>query len=51
VGLAAFRTLEGGVNWPVLMAGSMLMTLPMVIIFLLGQRYFIEGVRIGGVKG
>lgn len=51
VGLAAFRTLEGGVNWPVLMAGSMLMTLPMVIIFLFGQRYFIEGVRIGGVKG
>lgn len=51
MGLAAFQTMEGGVNWPVLMAGSMLMTLPMVLIFLLGQRYFIEGIRIGGVKG
>jgi multiple sugar transport system permease protein len=51
VGLAAFRTLQGDANWPVLMAGSVLMTLPMLIIFLIGQRYFIEGVRLGGIKG
>lgn len=51
VGLAAFRTLQGDANWPVLMAGSVLMTLPMIAIFLAGQRFFIEGVRMGGTKG
>ena len=51
VGLAAFRNLQGATNWPVLMAGSVLMTLPMVIAFVIGQKYFIEGVRLGGVKG
>ena len=51
VGLAAFRNLQGATNWPVLMAGSFLMTLPMVIVFVMGQKYFIEGVRLGGVKG
>ncbi|MBI3920094.1 MAG: carbohydrate ABC transporter permease [Armatimonadetes bacterium] len=51
VGLAAFRTLHGTIDWPVLMAGSMLMTIPMILVFILGQRYFIEGIRLGGVKG
>jgi len=51
VGLAAFRTLHYTVDWPVLMAGSTLMTLPMIVVFLIGQRYFIEGIRLGGVKG
>lgn len=51
VGLAAFRNLQGATNWPVLMAGSVLMTLPMVVAFVIGQKYFIEGVRVGGVKG
>lgn len=51
IGLAAFRNLQGATNWPVLMAGSVLMTLPMIIVFVIGQKYFIEGVRMGGVKG
>jgi len=34
VGLAAFRTLHYTVDWPVLMAGSTLMTLPMIVVFL-----------------
>jgi multiple sugar transport system permease protein len=33
------------------MAGSMLTTLPMLIIFLIFQRYFIEGISYSGVKG
>jgi len=34
-----------------LMAGNILMTLPVIIIFFLFQRYFIQGVASAGVKG
>lgn len=34
-----------------MMAISFLMTLPMILLFFLAQRYFISGVALGGVKG
>jgi multiple sugar transport system permease protein len=34
-----------------IMAGNMLMTMPVVLIFFLFQRYFIEGVTVSGMKG
>ena len=34
-----------------LMAGSMLVTLPVIIVFFLGQRYFVRGVAMTGIKG
>jgi ABC-type glycerol-3-phosphate transport system permease component len=37
--------------WNLLMAASMLMTLPMIIVFFLAQRVFIEGVVFSGLKG
>ena len=39
------------VDWPLLMAASVLMLIPMAIIFLFGQRYFIGGIRLGAIKG
>jgi multiple sugar transport system permease protein len=33
------------------MAASTLMTLPVVALFFAGQRYFIEGVTLTGMKG
>lgn len=52
LGLAFLR---GGIGqnlqWNALLAGSMLTTLPMALIFLFFQRYFIEGISYGGVKG
>lgn len=36
--------------WNLLMMGSLLATLPMLVLFLLLQRYFIEGVSMSGVK-
>jgi ABC-type glycerol-3-phosphate transport system permease component len=48
--LWAFRQ-ESGVEWNMLMAASTLMTLPMVVIFFLFQRYFTQGITLTGIKG
>jgi ABC-type glycerol-3-phosphate transport system permease component len=38
-------------RWPELMAASVLAILPVALIFLLFQRYFVAGVAAAGVKG
>jgi ABC-type glycerol-3-phosphate transport system permease component len=38
-------------DWTLLMAGNVLMTLPVLIIFFLFQRYFIQGMTMSGMKG
>jgi multiple sugar transport system permease protein len=38
-------------EWELLMAGTLIVMVPMIIVFLIGQRYIIEGIRLGGVKG
>jgi multiple sugar transport system permease protein len=40
-----------GVLWNVDMAGSLLFMLPVILLFFLAQRAFIEGVTLTGVKG
>lgn len=51
LGLALLRGNMGqNLQWNVLMAASMLTTLPMALIFFFFQRYFIQGVSYGGVK-
>ena len=51
LGLTLFRGMYTDPDWPLLMAGSMVMTLPMILVFVAGQRYFVEGIRLGAVKG
>lgn len=41
---------ERSTPWNLVMMGSVIATLPMVVMFLLLQRYFIEGVAMSGVK-
>lgn len=41
---------EFQVNWPLLMAGTILISLPTLAIFLIFQRYFVEGVASSGLK-
>lgn len=52
LGLAFLR---GGIGenlqWNAILAGSMVTTLPMALIFIFFQRYFIEGVSYSGIKG
>lgn len=49
-GLAFLRG-EHSTNYPVLMAGSLMAILPMILMFIFLQKYFIEGIAITGVKG
>lgn len=49
VGLAAFQQAETTL-WEYLMAGTTLATLPMIILFLFTQRYFVEGLATTGIK-
>jgi multiple sugar transport system permease protein len=52
VALSFFR-LAGGLatNWPPLMAMVVLATLPILVLYLFFQRYFVEGIAASGVKG
>jgi ABC-type glycerol-3-phosphate transport system permease component len=49
VGISALRS-RNYVNIPATMAGMAIATIPIVIIYLLGQRYFIRGLTSGAVK-
>lgn len=49
VGLAVFQQTEG-TQWAYLMAGSALATLPMILLFLATQRYFVQGFATAGLK-
>lgn len=52
VGLTFFR-LAGGLatNWPPLMATVVIATLPILLLYIFFQRYFVEGIAASGVKG
>jgi multiple sugar transport system permease protein len=50
IGLA-FYTSEHDVAYNLLMAAATLVVLPVVAVFLLAQRVFVEGISVGGVKG
>ena len=49
VGLAVFQQ-EGTTQWAYLMAGTTLATVPMVLLFLFAQRYFVQGFTNSGIK-
>ncbi|MFB9327958.1 carbohydrate ABC transporter permease [Paenibacillus aurantiacus] len=38
-------------QWDLLMAASAAVVLPCVVVFLIGQRYFLEGISLTGLKG
>jgi multiple sugar transport system permease protein len=51
VGLQHFTTIHRGVLWNQQMAASVVFMLPVIILFLIAQKAFIEGVTLTGVKG
>jgi multiple sugar transport system permease protein len=52
VGLLQFRAeFQGLGNWPVMMAGVVISMLPILIAFIIGQKYFVRGIALTGIKG
>ncbi len=51
LGLQAYKSQTGGTQWHFLMAASSLVVLPIVVLFFLAQRTFIEGISMTGLKG
>lgn len=49
VGIAMFSSLQG-TNWPFQMAAAVVVLLPILILFMATQRYFIEGISLSGIK-
>jgi ABC-type glycerol-3-phosphate transport system permease component len=43
--------LGGEAQWEIVMAASVIATVPMIIVFFLGQRYFVQGAATTGRKG
>jgi ABC-type glycerol-3-phosphate transport system permease component len=51
VGLVFLRTSEGSVEWNVVMAAAVIVMAPVILLFTVLQKYFVEGVMSSGVKG
>jgi len=49
VGLATYNSLRD-TEWQLIMAGSVLVSIPLIIIFFVGQRWFIKGIAMTGGK-
>ena len=51
LGLASFSSMTGETLWGPLMAASFVALLPVVFLLLFAQRYFVEGIKMTGIKG
>ena len=50
LGLQFFQS-EYGTQWTLMMAASVMMIAPIIALFFLAQRYFIEGIQLTGIAG
>jgi len=51
LGLTVLRGSGQDIQYDLVLAGSVITTIPMAVIFLFFQRYFVEGVSYSGLKG
>ena len=54
LGLAYFNasaTAFRQTNWPLMMAASVVVMLPVLVVYIFAQRYFVRGISLSGVKG
>ncbi len=52
LGLTMFKAGGGGIPmWHWMMAASLVVMLPVLVVFFVGQKYFVEGVTLTGIKG
>jgi multiple sugar transport system permease protein len=50
LGLQTFQSQHGGTEWNLLMAASVLVIMPVIILFFLAQKTFIQGIATTGMK-
>ena len=50
VGLQVFQT-QYTTTWDLLMAATAVLTVPVLVIFMFGQRYFTRVIALSGMKG
>lgn len=50
LGLQAFQSQQGGTEWNLLMAASVLVVLPVIVLFFLTQKTFVQGIATTGLK-
>jgi len=50
IGISSFQG-QHSTDYPLLMAGAVMATLPIIVLFIFLQRYFIEGIAMNGIKG
>ena len=51
VSLALRLSLESVINWGKIMATSFVVVLPLILLFFMAQKYFVEGIATSGLKG
>ena len=52
IGLATLNAMPGYASrHHILLAASVLITLPMLLVFIAGQKKFVSGIMIGSIKG
>ncbi len=51
VGLNQFRGQFGHVDFHYMMAVSLIVLLPVLLVFFFGQRLFVQGIALTGIKG
>jgi multiple sugar transport system permease protein len=51
LGLQAFQAQNGATPWNLLMAASVLVIAPLIVLFFMAQKTFIEGIATTGLKG
>ncbi|MBI5866509.1 MAG: carbohydrate ABC transporter permease [Planctomycetes bacterium] len=51
VGLSVFRDSYAGTRWPLQMTAAVITLIPVLVVFLAMQRFFIRGISTSGLKG
>jgi sn-glycerol 3-phosphate transport system permease protein len=51
IGIYWLMVEEGTIEWGLVMAGTLFVVLPVLFVFLYAQRYIVEGIAAGAVKG
>ncbi len=52
LGLASFSSITGGqIQYNALMAASLMVLAPILLVFVFAQKYFVDGIKMSGIKG